>query len=165
MCNSRCGSFQGGQPRSQIIHACFLPGEAVMHLFLNLGDEPTNLLGRPEVVDFWGSSGPPKISDFRPTQTPCIKNPRVKDFGALLAQFLQSLRRFWGVLGGISGGFLWFVGVLFWPYSPTIGNTPKSPSGRPWAGRRADLGAIPVAVRPKSGPEGRFSARKHYCVT
>ncbi len=29
----------------------------------------------------------------------------------------------------------------------------------------ADVGAFPVAVRPKSGPEGRFTARKHYCVT
>ena len=39
------------------------------------------------------------------------------------------------------------------------------PSGRPSAGRRADFGAFPVAVRPQSGPEGRFTARKHYCVT
>ncbi len=39
------------------------------------------------------------------------------------------------------------------------------PSGRPKAGRRADFNAFPVAVRPKSGPEGRFTARKHYCVT
>ena len=39
------------------------------------------------------------------------------------------------------------------------------PSGRPSAGRRADLGGFAVAVRPKSGPEGRFTARKHYCVT
>ncbi len=33
------------------------------------------------------------------------------------------------------------------------------------AGRMADVGAFPVAVRPKSGPEGRFRARKHDCVT
>ena len=39
------------------------------------------------------------------------------------------------------------------------------PSGRPKAGRRADFGALPVAVRPKSSPEARFPARKHYCVT
>ena len=39
------------------------------------------------------------------------------------------------------------------------------PSGRPKAGWRADVGAFPVAVRPKSGPEGLFPARKHYCVT
>ena len=38
------------------------------------------------------------------------------------------------------------------------------PSGRPSAGRRADFGAFPVAVRPKSGPEGRCTARKHYCL-
>jgi hypothetical protein len=37
--------------------------------------------------------------------------------------------------------------------------------GRPKAGRRADFGAFPVAVRPKPGPEGRSTARKHYCVT
>ncbi len=30
-------------------------------------------------------------------------------------------------------------------------------SGRPSAGRRADVGSLPVAVRPKSGPEGRRS--------
>ncbi len=30
---------------------------------------------------------------------------------------------------------------------------------------RPDFGSFPVAVRPKSGPEGRFTARKHYCVT
>ncbi len=39
------------------------------------------------------------------------------------------------------------------------------PSGWPKAGRRTDFGSFPVAVRPKSGPEGRFPARKHYCVT
>jgi hypothetical protein len=32
-------------------------------------------------------------------------------------------------------------------------------------GRKADFRIFPVAVRPKSGPEGRFPARKHYCVT
>ncbi len=44
------------------------------------------------------------------------------------------------------------------------GKTPKS-ALRPAFGRRAGFGAFPVAVRPKSGPEGRFTARKHYCVT
>ncbi len=39
------------------------------------------------------------------------------------------------------------------------------PAGRPSASRRADFGAFPVAVHPKSGPEGRFPARKHYCAT
>jgi hypothetical protein len=29
----------------------------------------------------------------------------------------------------------------------------------------ADFDAFPVAVRPKSCPEGRCTARKHYCVT
>ncbi len=38
-------------------------------------------------------------------------------------------------------------------------------SGRPSAGWRADFGAFPAAVRPSSGPEGRFTARKHCCVT
>ncbi len=33
------------------------------------------------------------------------------------------------------------------------------------AGQRADFGAFPVAVRPKSVPEGRLPARKHYFVT
>ncbi len=35
------------------------------------------------------------------------------------------------------------------------------PSGLPKAGRRADFGAFPVAVRPKSGR----TARNHYCIT
>ncbi len=30
---------------------------------------------------------------------------------------------------------------------------------------RADSGAFPVVVRPQFGPEGRFPARNHYCVT
>ncbi len=42
------------------------------------------------------------------------------------------------------------------------GQTPQA--SRTDSGRRADFGALPVAVRPKSGPEGRFTARKHYCV-
>ncbi len=32
--------------------------------------------------------------------------------------------------------------------------------GRPGA----DFGVFPVAVRPKSGPEGRFPDRQHYCI-
>ncbi len=38
-------------------------------------------------------------------------------------------------------------------------------SCRPSAGRWADLGVFPVAVPPKSGPEGGFPARKHYSAT
>ena len=38
-------------------------------------------------------------------------------------------------------------------------------SGRPKAGRRADFGGFLVAVQQNSGPEVRFTARKHYCVT
>ncbi len=45
------------------------------------------------------------------------------------------------------------------------GKNRNRPSGRPKAGRRADFGSLPVAVRAKSGPEGRCPARKHYCVT
>ncbi len=56
------------------------------------------------------------------------------------------------------------------PSGPDFGRTstgkaPKSAPSRPKAGRRADLLAFPVSVRPTSGPEGRFTARKHYCVT
>ncbi len=35
---------------------------------------------------------------------------------------------------------------------------------RPKAGRRADFEAFPTRTRPKSGPEARLPARKHYCV-
>ncbi len=34
----------------------------------------------------------------------------------------------------------------------------------PKAGRRTDFGSFLLAARPKSGPEGRFVAQKHYCV-
>ncbi len=44
--------------------------------------------------------------------------------------------------------------------------TPQNrPSGRPSAGRRADFDVCPTRIRPKSGREARFPARKHYCVT
>ena len=42
------------------------------------------------------------------------------------------------------------------------GKPRNRPAGRPAAGRRADFCIFVVAVRPKSGPEGRFPARKHY---
>ena len=35
----------------------------------------------------------------------------------------------------------------------------------PSAGRRSDFDAFPTRILPKSGPEDRFPARKHYCVT
>ncbi len=37
-------------------------------------------------------------------------------------------------------------------------------AGRPSAGRRADFEAFPIRIRPKSGPQGRFPARKGYCL-
>jgi hypothetical protein len=45
------------------------------------------------------------------------------------------------------------------------GHPHTRPSGRPLAGRRADFEALPTRIRPKSGPEARFPARKQYCVT
>ncbi len=38
------------------------------------------------------------------------------------------------------------------------------PSGLPKAGRKADLSSFPEAVRPKSGPEGRFTTRASIAV-
>ncbi len=35
----------------------------------------------------------------------------------------------------------------------------------PPAGRRSDVEAFPIRIQMKSGPEARFLARKHYCVT
>ena len=38
----------------------------------------------------------------------------------------------------------------------------------PWtgtAGRRVDVGAFTIIIRPRSGPEAQFPARSHYCVT
>ncbi len=56
-----------------------------------------------------------------------------------------------GLLGRILAGLL-------------LGKQRHRPSGRPKAGWRADFGSFLIAVRPKSGPEVRFPARKHYCV-
>ncbi len=57
------------------------------------------------------------------------------------------------------------IGLPGWILAGLLpGKHRNRPSGRPSAGRRADFSAFPVAVRPKSGPEGRFPARKHYCV-
>ncbi len=58
------------------------------------------------------------------------------------------------------------IGLPGWILTGLLsGKHRKQLSGRPSAGRRANFGAFPVAVLPKSGPEGRFLARKHYCVT
>ncbi len=38
-------------------------------------------------------------------------------------------------------------------------------SGRLSAGRRTDSVAFPTRIRPKSSPEARLPARRHYCVT
>ncbi len=45
------------------------------------------------------------------------------------------------------------------------GKPQTRPSGRPKAGRRADLKVLSFRIWPKSGPEAQSSARKHYCVT
>ncbi len=37
----------------------------------------------------------------------------------------------------------------------------RQTEGRP----EADFDAFPIRIRPKSGPEARFPARRHYCVT
>ncbi len=43
-----------------------------------------------------------------------------------------------------------------------LGNDRYRPSGRPNAGGRADFEVVPTRIRPKSGSEYRFPARKHY---
>ncbi len=50
---------------------------------------------------------------------------------------------------------------------PDVGpGKPESrPSGWPKAGRRVDFEFFLIRFRPKCGPETRFPARKHYCVT
>ncbi len=44
-------------------------------------------------------------------------------------------------------------------------NRERPHTGRPKAGKRADFEALPIRIRPKSGPEARCPTRKHYCVT
>ncbi len=44
------------------------------------------------------------------------------------------------------------------------GKLQHRPSDRPSAGRRAEFG-VHLRIRPKSAPEARFPARKHYCIT
>ncbi len=34
----------------------------------------------------------------------------------------------------------------------------------PLAGRRADFYVFQIGIRPKSGPEAQFPARRHYCL-
>ncbi len=64
---------------------------------------------------------------------------------------------------GASGPEIGLPGTILAGMLP--GKHRNRPFGRPSAGRRADFGAFPVAVRPKSAPEARFPARKQYCVT
>ncbi len=45
------------------------------------------------------------------------------------------------------------------------GLLPGKNRNRPFVPPEADFGTFPVAVRPQSGPDGRSTARKHYCVT
>ncbi len=50
---------------------------------------------------------------------------------------------------------------------PEIGLAGRISAGQPQnpkAGRRADFEALPNRIRPKSGPEARFLARKHYSL-
>ena len=55
------------------------------------------------------------------------------------------------------------IGLPGWILAGLLAGRHRSrPSSRPKAGRRADFGSFPVAVRPKSSPEGRFPAREHY---
>ncbi len=46
-----------------------------------------------------------------------------------------------------------------------LGKLQNRPSGLPPAGRRADFDVSPIRIRPKSAPEGRLPALKHYCIT
>ncbi len=48
---------------------------------------------------------------------------------------------------------------------PALGSGPGLGSVGPKAGQRADFEGIPARIRPKSGPEDQFPARKRYCVT
>ncbi len=57
------------------------------------------------------------------------------------------------------------IGLQGWILAGLLpGKHRKGPSGRP-AGRWAYFGPSPLDVRQKSGPDGRFPARKHYGVT
>ncbi len=105
---------------------------------------------RPEIADFWGLGCPgdpknpfQKVGGFDPHLLECFFGPP----GPPRPQ--QST---------ISGPELGLPGRV-------LVAVRENTEIRLRAGRTADVGAFPVAVRPKSGPEGRFTARKQYYVT
>ncbi len=55
----------------------------------------------------------------------------------------------------------WPPGGPVWPGSM---RNSKISGPRPKAGRRADFEVFQIRIRPKSGLEAHFPARKHYCV-
>ena len=90
------------------------------------------------------------------------------------------------ILGGLKGGGCWLIFgrfECFWevccPISRNNASKPEigfpgvisagfysgkhnhRPAGRPKAGRRAKFEAVLIRIRPKSGSEARFPARKH----
>ncbi len=112
----------------------------------------------PKRYDFMLSHAPVR-SQFR--QVPSCEASSVRWGGA------------WGLDGidisysmlrnGASGPLIGLPGRILAGLLPIKYRT--RPSGRLSAGRRSDFGAFPVADRPKTGPDGRLTARMHYCVT
>ena len=65
---------------------------------------------------------------------------------------VQSFKLYSMLRNNASGPEIGLPGQTFWPDSYRESTELGPPTGR--AGRRADFGTFPVAVRPKSGPEG-----------
>ena len=107
-----------------------------------------------------GGRCPNKIYLIRPPIAEIPRVPQSKKDHLLLAETCATTTLYYAiVLPGRKSAFR----AGFWPdcyrgESTDIG----PPAGLRPAGRRADVVSFPVAVRPKSGPEARFSARKHY---
>ncbi len=95
----------------------------------------TNPLPRWGGLGYWGGSLFPCRSETRPDQTTLC-------YALVLA----------GRKSGLRAGFE----PDFSREGIQIGIT---------AGRRPDFDVYPIGIRPKSCPEARFQARKHYCLT
>ncbi len=92
----------------------------------------------------------------RPPKTPEGRHLKRRQFEALAATIYRMLRNMAsgpeiGFPGRISAGF-------------DSGKPQNRSSGRPSAGRRDDVEAFPMRIRPKSSPEARFPTRMQYCV-
>ncbi len=132
---------------------------------------PSSLDGFPPKSGFeknfskgWVPASCPPSNVSRPKSGPKLSRALgMGNLGPDLGRLVGSRLLYFMLRNSASGPELGLPGRIFAALLP--GKHRNRSSGRPSAGRRADFGAFPVAVRLKSGPEVRSSVRKHYCIT